>query len=744
MLFDAFDLLDRIAQTLGLESDPRLIRESVQRMGRERTVAEGGIGETQALGAVARDLGIRIAPFGPAKLKEAAALATPGAPIMIANAAAGPTSWALVLSKRGQRVLVADAEGKSRSISIKDLARRVGVAGPTSPVIAAHVLQQAPLTDMAEEAARHVNMPGANPLPKVLGLFRPEWPEIRIVIAYAIAVGVLSLATPLAIESMVTTVAFNQVFQPVVILALLLLAGLGLSAVMWLLQVYVVEIIQRRLFVRVVSDLAFRLPRVKLSAYDRQYGPELVNRFLDVATIQKVCSSLLLDGVAVVLSAMVGMTVLAIYNVWLLGFDILLLMALSISVFLLGRGAISTSVGESRAKYAVAGFLEELSRSPMSFRTEETRRFALDQADGLTRSYLKFRTRHFSVVWRQTVFAAIVQAVASAGILGIGGFLVIDGQLTLGQLVAAELIVATLAYSFLKLAKHFDSFYDLMAAAEKIGLMLDLPLEYAGGEPMEAQAGGMRVELRAVGYEYAAEVQHADHHHEPHATPEAHLRALSGLNLSVSLGERVALRGASGSGKSTLLEMLHAERWPSEGRVEFDGIDLRELNIESLRHSVALVQEPGIVEGTIIDNVRMGRAGISLSDIRRTLAGLGLLAELSELPGGLRTRLLPDGSPLTQRQTWRLLLARALAGRPRLLLVDEGIDPLAPEERERVLDEILDRTQPWTAIVVTESPDAIERCDRTIRLGAELRRGLADGQPDVRPSGSLFDDTPGH
>lgn len=748
MTIPPFELLDRITGWLRLDSDPRAIRETVQRMERERE-GEGAVAATMALSSAARDLGIRLTVLPSVGLKEAATMAGPETPVIVAAESGGVTTWVLIRSRKGARVTIGDTEDRLRSISVRSLAKIVGAAAVNAPVVAALVQPQAPLTDMAEEAARHVMMPGANPLPRIFGLFRPEWPEIRVVIAYAMAVGVLSLAAPLAIESMVTTVAFNQVFQPVVILALLLFAALGLAAVMHLLQVYVVEIIQRRLFVRVVADLSHRLPRVKRSAFDSQSGPELVNRFFEVMNVQKICSSILLDGLAIVLSAAVGMIVLAIYNVWLLGFDILLLGALSFSVLLLGRGAISTSVGESRAKYAVAAFIEELARTPGSFRTEDTRQFAIDQADGLTRSYVKFRTRHFSVVWRQYVFAAVVQAAASAGLLGIGGFLVIDGQLTLGQLVAAELIVATVAAAFLKLAKHFDSFYDLMASAEKIGLMLELPLESTRGEFLDPTLGGLKVDVHHAGYHYG---ESDDHHHDQghggHShQPAPHRAAFAPVSLELKPGERVALCGASGTGKSTLLEVLYGDRIPTEGRLEFDGIDLRELHLESVRRSVALVRPGSIVEGTILDNVRMGRAEICLSDIRKTLAGLGLLVELSELPGGLRTRLLPDGAPLSQRQVWRLLLARALAGRPRLVLVDEGIDRLAPEERERVLDELLDRSQPWTMVLVTESPEAIQRCDRVIRLGAIAHAGHGHGGHDHHGdshSRSFLDDAPGH
>jgi ABC-type bacteriocin/lantibiotic exporter with double-glycine peptidase domain len=139
-----------------------------------------------------------------------------------------------------------------------------------------------------------------SPLRRLIGLIRPEGTDIRVVVAFAVGVGVLSLATPLAVEALVSTVAMNLLMQQLVILSLVLFVCLALAAAMRALQTLVVEAIQQRLFVRVTSDLAYRLPRVRADAFDREYGPELVNRFFDVLTVQKVGALLLLDGIAIV------------------------------------------------------------------------------------------------------------------------------------------------------------------------------------------------------------------------------------------------------------------------------------------------------------------------------------------------------------------------------------------------------------------------------------------------------------
>ena len=243
------------------------------------------------------------------------------------------------------------------------------------------------------------------PLARVWALLRPESGDIWIIFIFALVTGLLALATPLAVETLVNTVAFGRLLQPVVVLALMLLVFLSFSAALRALQTYVVEIIQRRLFARVAADLAYRLPRIEVEALDGRDGRELVNRFFDVVTVQKVSAQLLLDGISLVLGALIGMAVLAFYHPWLLGFDVVLLALIAFAILVLGRGAVSTSVKESKTKYRMAAWLEDVISCPIAFRHSGAAEFALDRADRLTYEYLSARKDHFRVLMRQIVFA---------------------------------------------------------------------------------------------------------------------------------------------------------------------------------------------------------------------------------------------------------------------------------------------------------------------------------------------------
>ncbi len=543
---------------------------------------------------------------------------------------------------------------------------------------------------------------------------RPDRADLWSVAMFGLLVGALTLATPLAVQQLVNSVALGGLIQPVVVLALLLLGCLAFSAILSGLQAYVVEIIQRRLFIRTVADLAHRLPRVRAEAFDHHQGPELVNRFFDVVTVQKVVSMLLLDGVGLLLQTLVGLLVLSFYHPLMLAFSIVLLAGIAIVTFGLGRRAFPTAIAESQAKYSVQSWLEELARHSEQLKTEGAARFAAERADTLGREYLRARATHFRIVFRQLIGALGLQVLASSVLLGLGGGLVIVGQLTLGQLVASELIVTLIVASFAKLGKHLESFYDLIAAVDKLGMLFDVPLERANGSLVEPRDAGLAVEFKNVSFGYGG------------------APVIQGLTFSIAPGERVALVGPSGSGKRTVFDLIQGFREPSSGHVELDEVDVRELRLGSVREEIARVGRGEILEGTIEENVRMGRHHIPPSAVRDALRDVGLLDSVLALPDGTQTQLRSGGSPLSRGSVVRLSIARAIAGRPRLILLEEGWRNLDPPLRRRVEEALFAPGAPWTLVTtLARGDEPTEPCDRRIDLAAAGDNGEA---PRVPPS----------
>jgi putative ABC transport system ATP-binding protein len=539
-----------------------------------------------------------------------------------------------------------------------------------------------------------------SPERRLFQLLKPESWQIFMVCLYAIGVGVLTLATPIVVMAVVNSVALVTVGQQLMVLCLMLFVALAFAGVISTLQKVVVEYIQRRVFVRVAEDLSFRLPRVEHRAFDQQNGPELVNRFFDVITVQKAAATLLLDGVAIILQIIIGLVLLGYYNELLLGFDMILILSLGVLFTLLGWGGKRSAIRESISKYAVVGWLQEIARNPAAFKGHGAAQFATEKTDLLTREYLLARRTHFGILMRQFMFAVFLQAATNVGLLAVGGYLVIEGRLTIGELVAAEIVVTLVVATFTKLNKQVESYYDLIAGIDKLGHLVDLPLERMGGVVHNPRTAGAEVILHDVTFNYDT----------------SHRAVLNHLNLHFRPGERVAIMGPNGAGKSTLAQILHGLRTPADGWVEIDGHDVRELRLESLREHVELVQDIDVFEGSLLANIRMGREDITIGDVREALRKVGLMDAVMQLPEGINTMLWTGGAPLSLGQANRLMIARAIVGQPRLLILDEALDNMDSDIRETVLPAILGREARWTLIVITHSEEVAKLCDRTERI----------------------------
>jgi ABC-type bacteriocin/lantibiotic exporter with double-glycine peptidase domain len=483
-------------------------------------------------------------------------------------------------------------------------------------------------------------------------------------------------------------VAFGILLWPVFVLAAVMFALLFVASVLRAMQTFVAECLQRRLFVRTALGFADRLARTELASFDGVNRADLVNRFFEVSSGQKSIATLLVEGVGIIMMTLVGLVVLATYHPYLLTFALVLGGLVVFLLCVLGIGGVRTSIAESYAKFDVAAWLEEVARCPHTFRSGAGAALALERGDLLADRYVSARRRHFAVVWRQTLFALFVEAVGSTILLGLGGWLVINRQLTLGQLVASELIVTLVLGSLSKIGKYLEIFYDLQATLDKLGVIDRLPPESTQGEALPAAGGPL-----------AAVVE---------------LPAADGTTrrLDVRPGERIAIVGPRG--KTQLLEYLALLRVPPAGLLTFDGLDARSLDRRESRHHIAYVGRPEVFEGSVIENVRLGRSDLTAFDVREALDMVGLTDRIARLPDSLETMLTPDGRPLSANDITCLAIARAVAGRPRLLLLDGVLDGLDVEGCPDLLDTLFDPAAPWTLVVVSVRQDIRDRCTRVV------------------------------
>ncbi len=610
--------------------------------------------------------------------------------------------WIVVTFAGWFRLRIADGDHPTHRLSLSrsELVRLLGLKNVNEVVEAGVVHPERPAHVMSvhADAEHHEHV---SPERRFFRLLKAERQDIITLLIFSVFSGILYLAAPLAVDSVVSNLAFGGQAQPyvqaIVVLALALFAALGLQAVVSGFQYYISDIIQRRIFVRTAADLAYRLPRVKAQSLDEVHAPELVNRFLDVVTAQKSTALLLLDGVNLIFSSLIGMLLLALYHPLMLMFVVILLALIALSMWLLGKGAVSTSIAESRVKYDVVNWFEEIAAFPFAFKGPGGYQMAAERANQLATEYLQRRSGHFRIVMRQIVALLVLSVLAAAVLLILGSWLVVSQQITLGQLVASELIMGSIVTAMAKMGKKLEAWYDAMAAMDKLGHIFDLEIEREDGEQPLKREGGAEVRACEISFGY----------HEP---------LFAKKNFTVSSGSRAAIVGPHGSGASSLLDILFGLRQPNEGHVSIDGLDLRSWYLEALRESVMLLRRDEIVDGTVVENLRLGRVDVGLDEIREALERVGLLDVLLHRPEGLNLRLKVGGAPLSGNQRTRLLLARALVQRPRLLLIDELFDSLDDESFGLLETAILDPSLTWTVILATRDHDVTKRCDQIIEL----------------------------
>ena len=523
---------------------------------------------------------------------------------------------------------------------------------------------------------------GKKPIKRLLEIIQLERSDLYILLMLIVGYGLLGIATPVAVQALVNIVTMGGVLQPLYVVSTILFFLLLLSGVLYIFECYVVELIQRRLFVRTTMSVANNTQGIDTVVYDSANPVELVNRFFDISNVQKAAATMLTVGLTAFLQGLIGSLILIFYSISFAIVVLLMLAVLVFIIFVLGKNAEATAIEESKVKYATAAWLESIARNFYLFKFYNGLQRSKSITHDYITNYLDKRSQHFRVLLLQNIGSILLYAAAGTAMLALGGALVIQGQINLGQFVAAELIIFGVLSAYVRFIGKLEYFYDMLAALDKIGVLDDLPQEQVGLHKLDVP----QLESIAafeLGFNYSSRIQ-----------------PIKDLSFELKRGESLAILGASGSGKSTLIGLITALRSPSAGHVEFNGNDLRQLDQTQVRAHIGLAAKIEFIEDSILENVRLNRIDISLTKINAVLHDLGLLADFQNLEAGIDTVLTAFGAPLSTTQQQRLMLARALVAQPDLLIIDGLLDNLSHSELEMVLH-LLQNYQTQGMLIVT-------------------------------------------
>ncbi|MBK9223533.1 MAG: ATP-binding cassette domain-containing protein [Flavobacterium sp.] len=537
------------------------------------------------------------------------------------------------------------------------------------------------------------------PLKRFYSLLRLDRKDVLQIIFYAIFSGLISLSLPLGIQAIINFIQSGRISTSWIVLIVLVVLGVIFVGILSLMQLRITENLQQKLFVRSSFEFAYRLPKIKFEEIYSTYPPELANRFFDTLTIQKGTSKLLIDFSAALLQIAFGIILLSFYHPFFIVFGFFLAILLySIFKFSYHQG-LDSSLKESKYKYKVAGWLQEIARNNFSFRRQNNFDFALQKNNNLVSNYLNYREKHFSIIQRQFTQLILFKVIITASLLLIGGFLVLNQQMNIGQFVAAEIVILLVINSVEKLILGLETFYDVLTSIEKIGQVTDMNLE----EETNANAldcfSNITLETENIKFKF----------------PDSTEPVLQNISLSIKQGEKIIISGENGAGKTTLIRLLSGLIQPTSGTFFINDDTFKKIDLKQYRsHIGSIIQGETPFKGTILENITFNNPSITQEDLKWALDAVQLTSFIKTLPQGLDTRIFPEGKQLSSSNAQKILLARSIINKPRILFLENPTDKMDEQVAKEIIEFILSEKNKWTVIVSSDNKHWKTNCTREI------------------------------
>lgn len=539
------------------------------------------------------------------------------------------------------------------------------------------------------------------PFQRLNNLLKLDKKDIYQVVLYAVFSGLVSLSLPLGIQAIINLIQGGRVSLSWIILVFIVVIGVAFNGVLRLMQLRITETIQQKIFIRSSFEFSYRFPKIKSTSLYNRYPPELANRFFDTITVQKSIAKLILDYSESLLQIIFGLLLLSVYHPLFILFGFLLFVLLYLIFKMSFDIGLQTSLKESKYKYKVAHWIQEISRNHLGFKNNIETEYVLHKNDKYVSEYLINREKHFTIIKRQ--FAQLIgfKVIITTGLLLIGGFLVINQQLNIGQFVAAEIIILLVINSVEKIIIGLETFYDLLTSIEKIGEITDMELEDESENSTTFCYNQINIEVDSLSFSF----------------PDSSKKVLNNITLKINQGESVYLNGNNGAGKSTFLRILSGLIEKNAGSLYINDENYKKINLNQYRKQIGVVvSDQTTFEGTIFDNITFNNPAISPERLKWVLEKVMLNDEIKKLPNGLDEIILTDGRQFSSSITQKILLARAIINNPNVLFLEDPFDKIDIVQANEIIDFILSKEHKWTVVVISKNDYWAKKCNRIITL----------------------------
>ena len=538
-------------------------------------------------------------------------------------------------------------------------------------------------------------------LKRFYNLLELDKKDVYQIFFYAIFAGLISLSLPLGIQAITNFIQSGRVSASWIILIILVVFGVALVGILSLMQLRITENLQQKIFVRASFEFAARLPKIKTEQLHNTYPPELANRFFDTMAIQKGTSKLLIDFSAALLQIVFGVILLSLYHPYFIIFGVLLFGILYFIFKFSFKSGLETSLKESKFKYKVASWLQEMARNNFSFKNDLNYNYGLQKNNNLVGNYLNYREKHFDVIKRQFSQLIMFKILITASLLSIGGFLVLSQQMNIGQFVAAEIIILLVINSVEKIIIGLETFYDVLTSIEKIGQVTDLELEE--DVPFKGDTCYTNISLETENLYFKF--------------PDSNKEILNAISLKIEQGEKIVIEGENGSGKTTLIRVLSGLLQPTNGSFYINDDTFRKINLKQFRSQIGCITHSETpFEGSLLENITFNDDTLTTEDLKWAIDGVQLSSYIKSLPKGLETRIFPEGKQLSSSNAQKLLLARSIIHKPKILFYEDPTDNMDEKVANEIIDFITSDKNKWTIIVSSKNPYWKTKCNRSITM----------------------------
>lgn len=470
------------------------------------------------------------------------------------------------------------------------------------------------------------------------------------ILIYTVFIGAVSISIPLSIQALVNIIPSTLMYYPLVLLCIVLFILLVLSMVIHGMQVYVTEIFQRRIFVRIASMIVTRALYINKSAMQTSDTEQLFDRFFEIPTIQSSTTKILIGAFTACVQVAVSVIICSFYHPMLLLFNLFFILAVYLALRFHGGVAIKTAIKESSAKYETASWVSEVGRKYFYMKSSRARDYASKKANSLIANYISTKKKHFKHLFTQIIFLLIIYAVGNVLLLFLCGTLVLQEKLTLGQFVATEVFFSYTFGHILKIGDYLAYFYKLVASCNKISLFYKIELEDYSGKKASFEMKTLSI--------YNATVPNVR----------------SPINLEINLdGAYHAFINLHERTKGFLMSLFMGWDDAHYHNIKLDSIPFSEINVDKYRDSVAFIDSSNIICTKIKEYVTSNCPTVSHSKFEAIIKLVGVYDVIQTLPDKEHTRIISSKYPLNKEEIIRLKIAKALLEEDRLILIDYPI-----------------------------------------------------------------------